>query len=227
MQFGVGEHRLEIGLVRGAGDGADFLAFEIFRANLRHHGVAPRHEPRRRPVIGIGEIDAGAQLRRHRQRGDDGIAAVARDRIEQGLEPPHLDGAGDLDLLAKLPRQIDIEAGGIAVGAGEVERRVIGFGQKPDHREAGQIGPVRAPPWIPEAGDRLRRRLGAGFCNVLRVRGTAGQQRHGQQSPKRQSGIAKIARSVRNNLTVEVRLSVIALPTVFSGSRRPYRPSGR
>jgi len=40
---------------------ADFLAFEIFGTNLRHHGIAPRHEPRRRPVIGIGEIEPGAQ----------------------------------------------------------------------------------------------------------------------------------------------------------------------
>src|SRR5215213_323714 len=41
MQFGVGEHRLEIGLVRRTGDGADLLAFEIFGTNFRHYGVAP------------------------------------------------------------------------------------------------------------------------------------------------------------------------------------------
>src|SRR3954454_9558385 len=41
VQLGIGEQRLEIRLMRGAGDGADFLAFEIFRADLRHYGVAP------------------------------------------------------------------------------------------------------------------------------------------------------------------------------------------
>jgi hypothetical protein len=72
-------------------------------------------------------------LRCHRQRRDDGIAPVAGNGIQQRLEPAHLDGAADLDLVAELPGQIDIEPGGIAIGAGEVERRVIGFGQKPDH----------------------------------------------------------------------------------------------
>jgi len=86
MQFGVREHRLEIGFMRGAGDGADFLAFQIFRADLRHHGIAPRHEPRRRAVIRIGEIEAGAHLRRHCKGRDDGVASVARNRIEQRLE---------------------------------------------------------------------------------------------------------------------------------------------
>jgi len=71
--------------VRRSGDGADFLALEIFRANLRHDRVAPRHEPRRRPVIGIVK-STRPHLRRHRQRGDDGVAAVARDRIEQRLD---------------------------------------------------------------------------------------------------------------------------------------------
>jgi hypothetical protein len=46
--------------VRGAGDDADLLAFEIFGADLRHHGLAPRHEACRRAVIGIGEIEPGA-----------------------------------------------------------------------------------------------------------------------------------------------------------------------
>ena len=124
----------------------------------------------------------GAQLRRHRQRGDDGVAAVAGDRIEQRLEPPHLDGAGDLDLVAQQPRQIDIEAGGIAVGAGEVERRIVGLGQKPDHREARQIGPVRTPPRVPEAGHGLRGRLGAGLGDGLGLRRAAGQRDRQQRS---------------------------------------------
>ena len=157
--------------MRGAGDGADLLALEIFRANLPHDGIASRHEPRRRPVIRIAEIDAGAQLRRHRQRGDDGVAPVAGDGIEQRLETPHLDRAGDLDLVADHPRQIDIEACRVAVGAGEIERRIIGLGQKPDHRQARQIGPVRPAARIPEARHRLGSSLRAGLggrCPDLR-----------------------------------------------------------
>ena len=148
--------------MRGAGDDADLLAFEIFGAHLPHHGVAPRHEAGRRAIIGIGEIDLGAHLRRHRQRSDDGIAAVGGERIDQRLEAAHLDGAGDLDLVAQRARQIDIEAGRIAVGAGEVERRIIGLGQEADHGETRQIGPIRPSPRVPEAGHGLRGGLDGG-----------------------------------------------------------------
>ena len=58
------------------------------------------------------------------------------------MELQRVAGYPDHDRLgAELARQVDIEAGGIAVGTGEVERRIICFGQKPDHREAGQIRP--------------------------------------------------------------------------------------
>ena len=76
-------------------------------------------------------------------------------------------GAGDLDLVAEQSREIDVEAGGIAVRAGEIERRIVGFGQKPDHREARQIGPVGPPPRVPEAGHRLRRGLHGGFRRTV------------------------------------------------------------
>ena len=200
-----------------------FLPSRYSGRTLRHHGVAPRHEPRRRAVIGIGEIDPGAQLRRHRQRGDDGVAAVAGDRIEQRLEPPHLDRAGDLDLFTQQSGQIDVEAGGIAVGAGEIERRIVGFGQKPDHREAGQIGPVRPPSRVPEAGHRLRRGLRGRFGDALGLHRRPGQQRRpaAPQVTIRPAGRSEAA------IDGAERTSGTALPTISEGFRRPYRPSGR
>ena len=185
MQFGVGEESLEIGLVRGACDHADLLALEIFRAHLGYHGVAPRHESRRRPIIRIGEVHPLAQFRRHRQRGDDGVAAVAGERVHQRLEAPHLDRAGDLDLLAQGARQIDIEAGRIAVGAGEVEGRIVGFGQKTDHGQAGQIGSVRASARVPEARHCLRRDGGGLRCRGRRrgLRARAVGRRAKNQEP--------------------------------------------
>ena len=172
VQLGVGEHRLQIGLMRGARDDADLLAFEIFGPDLRHHRVLARGEARRHAVIGIGEVDARAQLRAHRHRGDDGVAPVRGERIDQRLEAAHLHGAGDLDLLAQRAGEIDVEAGRIAVGAGVVERRVVGLGQEADHGQARQVGPLRAPPRVPEAGHGLGGGLaGRGLRRGLRRRG--------------------------------------------------------
>ena len=69
-----------------------------------------------------------------------------------------------------LQRQIDVESGGIAVGPGEVERRVIGLGEKPDHRKTGQIGPVGTPPRIPESGHGLGSRFRSSFGSALSAR---------------------------------------------------------
>ncbi len=201
-----------------------FLPSRYSGRTSAHHGVAPRHEPRRRPVIRIGEIDAGAQLRRHRQRGDDGVAAVAGDRIEQRLEPPHLHRAGNLDLLAEQPGQIDIEAGGIAVGAGEVERRIIGFGQKPDDGQPRQIGPVRPPPRVPEAGHRLGRGLGAGLGRRWRRRLRVTPRRTGPMpGPARPRAAARLCAEIARMMVVSDRIG----GRFFRGRRRPYRPSGR
>jgi hypothetical protein len=124
--------------------------------------------------------------RRHRHGGDDGVAAIAGDRIDQRLEPAHLHGAGNLDLVAQRARQIDIEAGRIAVGAGEVERRVIGLGQEPDHGEARHVRPVRTPPRVPEAGHRLRGRLDRRAGLGLRLRRSTAN--HHQRGRDRQPG---------------------------------------
>src|SRR5205085_12334138 len=43
-----------------------------------------------------------------------------------------------------------VEAGRIAVAAGEVERRKVGLGEKPDAGDVRDIRPLRAPARIPE-----------------------------------------------------------------------------
>ncbi len=143
--------------MRGASDDADLLRLEIFGAQLRQHCLFPRNEARRRAVVGIGEIHALANGRRRRHRRDRRIAAVRRQRIQQRLETAHLDRAGHLDLGAQQPRKIDVEAGGIAVRSGEIERRVVGLGEEADHGDARQVGPVGTPARIPETRDGLRR----------------------------------------------------------------------
>ena len=138
--------------------------------------VPARHEPRRRAVIGIAEIETRAHVRRRRNRGDDGVAIVGVERADQRVEAAHLHRAGDLELLADHPRQIDIEAGRRAIRPGIVERRIIGFGEEADDVDARQIRPFRPPPRIPETGHgqgvgrrcdgwrRGRRALRGGFC---------------------------------------------------------------
>ena len=208
--------------MRGAGDGTDLLAFEIFGADLRHHRLAPRHETRRRAVIGIGEIDPGAQLRRYRHRRDNGVAAVTGDGVDQRFEPAHLDGAGDLDLVAKRARQIDVEASGIAVGPGKVERGVIRLGQKPDHCQARQIGPVRAPPRVPEPGYCLGCGLDRGSRRGLGVRRAGRTQR--QRSRDRHPGQQVAHRSGQSGVGREGWL--LWHGRRFCGIGRRYRPSG-
>ena len=78
------------------------------------------HEARRRAVIRIGEIDLG---RMSDVTAIEAIAASALIGVERGhqrFETAHLDGAGDLELLADQPRQIDVEALRIAVRPGEL-----------------------------------------------------------------------------------------------------------
>ena len=143
-------------------------------------------------------------------------------RVDQGLEAAHLDGAGDLDLVAQRARQIDIEAGRIAVGAGEVERRIIGLGQEADHGDARQVRPVRPPPRVPEAGHRLRRGLGRGSGDGLALR------RRRADAPASAAATdqpASRARTVR--VGVRVTEAVLGHCRRFRGIRRPYRPSGR
>ncbi|MGY3295100.1 hypothetical protein ACVWWP_008167 [Bradyrhizobium sp. LM3.6] len=160
--------------MRGAGDDADLLALEIFGPDLRHHRVLARGEARRHAVIGIGEVDAGAELRAHRHRGNDGIAPVGSERVHQRLEAAHLHRAGDLDLLTQRAGEIDVEAGRIAVGAGVVEGRIVGLGQETDHGQTRQVRPLRPPPRVPEAGHGLRGRLGSRLrCGFGRPRKAA------------------------------------------------------
>ena len=123
--------------------------------------VAPRHEARRGAVIGIGEIGAAARVRRDRDRGHHRVAAVFVERRHQRVEPAHLHRAGDLQLLADHPREIDVEAGRIAVRAGIVERRIVDLGEKADQRDARQVGTLWSPSRIPEAGHGHGRRPGA------------------------------------------------------------------
>ena len=139
--------------MRGAGDDGDLLAFDEVRQDVADRTVVARHETCRRAVIGIGEVGALARLDGRRDRGDHGIAAVVLERIEQEVEAPRLDRAGGLDLVAQQPRQIDVEAGGVAVRPGIIERRIIHFGEEADRLDARQIRTLRPPPRIPETGN--------------------------------------------------------------------------
>ncbi len=144
--------------MRGPGDHRDLLALERLGRDVDQHRVAPRHEARGRPVVGIREIDAPARLRRYGERGDHRLGAVLAQRLQQRVEAAHLDRAGDLELLADEPRKLDVEAGRTAVGARVVERRIVEFGQEADLRDARDVGPLRAPPRVPEARHRDDRR---------------------------------------------------------------------
>ena len=102
--------------MRGAGDHRDLLALELFGPQFGARQALARHEARRQPVIRIAEIQQLARLRRHRDRGDHRLAAILVERRHQRIEAAHLDGAGDLQLLADQPREIDIEAGRMPSG---------------------------------------------------------------------------------------------------------------
>ena len=155
--LGLGEHLLEKGFVRRAGDDGDLLALDQFRQHVADRAVGARHETRRRAVIGIGEIGAAAGFRGRRDRGDHRVAPIVVERVEQRIEAARLDGASSLDLVAQQPRQIDVEAGRIAVGAGIVERRIIEVGEETDDLDARQIGPLRPPARIPKSRAPRRR----------------------------------------------------------------------
>ena len=191
MQLDLGEQRLEIGLVRGAGHHRHLLAFELLRQRIVDRGIAARHEAAGGAVVGIGEVDLGAHLGRDRDRGDDAVAAVLVERRQQGLEAAHLDGAGELELLAHHAGEIDVEALRIAVRPGEIERRIVDLGQEADHHHPAEIGPLRPPPRVPEARhlhgrlgpDRLRERP----CRPKAAPGRAGsagcQERKSHRRP--------------------------------------------
>src|SRR5262249_43550791 len=83
------------------------------------------------------------------------------------------------ELLAHDAGKVDVEALRIAVRAGEVERRIVGLGEKADGVEARQIGPLRPPPRIPEARN-LHDGIGyvaLGMRLLRRVRRQQDQQR--------------------------------------------------
>ena len=164
------EQRLEIGLVRGAGDHGDLLSLQQLGAQIGGGRVAPDHKTRRHAIIGIGEIEDLSRLRRHRDRGDQRVAAIFRQSRHECIEAAHLDGAGDFQFIADRAREVDVKAGRIAVGAGVVERRIIGFGQETDDGDARGVRALRAPARIPEARYRRHRRglLGDGRLRECR-----------------------------------------------------------
>ena len=145
--------------MRGAGGHRDLLALEQFRPHVVQSEVAAGHEARRRAIIRVAEISKFAGLRRDGNRGHHRIAAVVGERRQQRVEPPHLHCAGDFQLLADHPRQIDVEAGRIAVGPRIVERRIVDFGDEADQRDARKVRPLRPPSRVPKSrdGDRSRR----------------------------------------------------------------------
>src|SRR5262249_45091351 len=120
--FGLGKQSFKIRLVRGAGDDADLLSLEPLRQRILNRRIALGHETRRRAVIGIGEIDPVAYVHGCRDRRDRGIALVAVERRNERLKAAHLNGAGELELLAQHAREIDVEALRVTVRTAIVER---------------------------------------------------------------------------------------------------------
>jgi len=117
-----------------------------------------RHEARHRPVIGIAEVGALARVGRDRDGGDRGVAPVVVERVEQRIEAPHLHRAGDVQLLADRPREVDVEARRIAVRTRIVERRIIDLGHEADQGDAAHVGPLGTPARVPEPGHARGRR---------------------------------------------------------------------
>ncbi len=151
-QLRLGEQGLQIGLMRGAGHHRDFLAFEPLRQRIVYRRIPPRHEAGGRAVVGVGEIELRPHLRGRRDRSDRRVALVAVERGDERLEPTHLHGALELELVAHHAREVDVEALWIAVGSGEVERRIIDLGEETDHAHPRQVRPLRPPARVPEPG---------------------------------------------------------------------------
>src|SRR5262249_56054399 len=83
-------------------------------------------------------------------RCDNRVAAILIKRIHQQVEAARLNRARDLDLIAELPRQIDIEPGRIAVRSDIIERRIIELDEKPDRLDTRNIPSFGPTSRIPE-----------------------------------------------------------------------------
>ncbi len=156
------------------GDDCNFLALQSLGAHIVDGAVTERNKASRGSVVGIAEIDACSHLRRLRDRRNNCIAVVAVERADQRVKPAHLHGALNPDLFADHPREVDVETGRIAVGAGVIERWIVSFREEANDGDAGQVGPFGAAPRIPEA--RNSHRIGRHGRRVWHSR-TDGQRR--------------------------------------------------
>src|SRR5690242_10181530 len=114
----LGEQVAQVLLVRGAGHYRDLLALDVLRAHVVELAAGTYGEASDRPVIGIAEAGPLARVGGDRDRGDGGVAAIVIERVDQRVEPAHLHRAGDVQFLADLAREIDVEADRIAIRSG-------------------------------------------------------------------------------------------------------------
>ena len=154
----------------------------------------PHDEPRRRLVIGLGEIDARARRGAGGDRGDHRVAFAGFQRIDQRVPAARLDGAADVQLLADRARDFDVEADQRTVGEGEIERRIVVVGQEADRAQRRKVGPLEMQVRIPETG--RWKTIGGG-------RGDACGQRHAERqiTPGRH-GVIRQFGSIRTDASV-------------------------
>ena len=84
-------------------------------------------------------------------------AVLALQRVGEIVERPRLDGAADGELGADRPRQVDVEAGEVAVRVEKIEGREIVGGDEANGLHGARRRPFHAPLGVPEIRDRHAR----------------------------------------------------------------------
>ena len=159
----LGEEGGEIGLVRSAGDDGERLALRPSGVRSIGVGVAADDEAARPAHVDVGEIEFLARRRGDREAGDDRVGVALPDGVRACRPIPAPGWCSGSSSSSQIARdEVDIEAGQLAVGVEEVERREIVGGDEADRRDRAGGRPLDAAFGIPEAGNDGVGRLGLG-----------------------------------------------------------------